>query len=94
MARNGNVIRPAQSEDAGTRVRALRRAKDYSQQYVADAVSVSRQTILSLESGDYAPSVYLALAVARLLGTTVENLWGEQAAVETLSPQVSAAELA
>jgi putative transcriptional regulator len=31
--------------------------------------------VISLESGDYAPSVYLALAVARALETTVEALW-------------------
>ena len=61
---------------AATLVRARRKEVGLTQQQLADAVGVSRQTVLSLESGDYAPSVYLALAVARTLDTTVESLWG------------------
>ncbi len=38
-------------------------------------VSVSRQTIVSIERGDYAPSVKLALLLAEKLGTTVEDLF-------------------
>ena len=47
-----------------------------TQAELAVAVAVSRQTIISMESGDYAPSVHLALRVARVLGTEVESLWG------------------
>jgi len=43
---------------------------------LAQQVGVSRQTVITMETGDYAPSVYLALRVARVLGTTVEALWG------------------
>ena len=42
-------------------------------------MEVSRQTIVSLESGNYAPSVFLALRVAGTLATTVESLWAEAA---------------
>jgi len=38
-------------------------------------VGVSRQSIVSTEKGDYAPSVYLGLRLARALGTTVEELF-------------------
>jgi putative transcriptional regulator len=38
-------------------------------------VSVSRQTIVSIEKGDYAPSVKLVLLLAAKLGTTVEELF-------------------
>jgi putative transcriptional regulator len=38
-------------------------------------VSVSRQTIVSIEKGDYAPSVKLALLLAEKLETTVEQLF-------------------
>jgi putative transcriptional regulator len=86
MGRNGNVVRPADAHSAGERVRFKRRALNFSQQTLADAVSVSRQTILSMESGDYAPSVYLALAVAKQLMATVEEIWGEQATAESSSP--------
>ena len=48
---------------------------ELSQQQVADAVSVSRQTIVAIERGDYSPSVRLALLLARALGSTVEDLF-------------------
>ena len=48
---------------------------ELSQQQVADAVSVSRQTIVAIERGDYSPSVRLALLLAQALGTTVEDLF-------------------
>ena len=48
---------------------------ELSQQALADMVGVSRQTIVSIERGDYAPSVKLALLLAEKLGTTVEALF-------------------
>ncbi len=48
---------------------------ELSQQQLADMVSVSRQTIVSIERGDYAPSVKLALLLAKKLETTVELLF-------------------
>lgn len=48
---------------------------ELSQQRVADMVSVSRQTIIAIERGDYSPSVKLALLLAKALGTTVEELF-------------------
>lgn len=47
-----------------------------SQMALANATDVSRQTIISMEQGNYAPSVYLALRVAIALQSTVEDLWG------------------
>jgi putative transcriptional regulator len=38
---------------------------------------VTRQTVVAVEAGDYAPSVYLALAIAARLGGTVEQLFGD-----------------
>ena len=48
---------------------------ELSQQQLANMVSVSRQTIVSIEKGDYAPSVRLALLLAEKLETTVEELF-------------------
>ncbi len=48
---------------------------ELSQQQLADMVGISRQTIISIEKGDYAPSVKLALLLARKLETTVELLF-------------------
>lgn len=57
------------------RVRAARRTLDLTQAELAAGVGVSRQTIVAVEAGDYAPSVYLALDLARTLDTTVEDLF-------------------
>ena len=48
---------------------------ELSQQQLADMVNVSRQTIMSIERGDYSPSVKLALLLAKVLDTTVEELF-------------------
>ena len=48
---------------------------ELSQQQLAEMVGVSRQTIVSIERGDYAPSVKLALLLAERLGTKVEDLF-------------------
>jgi putative transcriptional regulator len=48
---------------------------ELSQQKLAEMVLVSRNTIISIERGDYAPSVKLALRLAKVLKTTVEELF-------------------
>jgi len=59
-------------------VRRARRLADLTQAQLAEAVGVTRQTIVAIEAGDYAPSVYLALALCRRLGSTVEELFGSE----------------
>ena len=67
-------------------VRAARTAAGLTQAALATAVGVSRQTVVAVEAGDYAPSVYLALAVAARLGSTVEALFDpERAPLATTS---------
>ncbi len=59
-------------------VRTRRRECRITQANLATTVGVSRQTVISIEQGDYAPSVFLALRIARALGTTVEDIfWTE-----------------
>jgi putative transcriptional regulator len=48
---------------------------ELSQAQLAEMVAVSRQTIIAIERGDYNPSVKLALQLARMLETTVEQLF-------------------
>jgi putative transcriptional regulator len=60
-------------------VRRARILADLTQAQLAAAVAVTRQTIVAVEAGDYAPSVYLALAICHRLGTTVEALFGNAA---------------
>ncbi|WP_123959767.1 helix-turn-helix transcriptional regulator [Corynebacterium pseudopelargi] len=61
--------------ESGNNVKASRRALGMSQQALAEAAGVSRQTIANIERGSYAPSVYLALRIARTLALTVETLF-------------------
>lgn len=66
------------TETVGNGVRRARRMNDLTQAELAKAVDVSRQTVISIEGGDYAPSVYLALRIAAVLDTSVENLFGTE----------------
>ena len=50
--------------------------QDMTQADLAKAIEVSRQTVVSIEGGDYSPSVHLALRLAQVLETTVEDLFG------------------
>lgn len=56
-------------------VRALRTARGLSQQELAEAMDVSRQTINSIETGRYTPSLPLAIALARYFEKPVEDVF-------------------
>ena len=56
-------------------VRIERAILDITQQQLADAVGVSRNTIISIESGRYLPSTVLALKIARHFGKPVEMIF-------------------
>lgn len=73
--RSGGPVRATHGSDDSVRIRSRRTEVGISQARLGEIVGVSRQTIVSMESGDYAPSVYLALRVAGALGTTVDALW-------------------
>ena len=57
-----------------TKVRELRTAAGLTQQQLADLVHVSSRTIISLEKGQYSPSLMLAYRIALVFHTTVEEL--------------------
>lgn len=56
-------------------VRTLRLAAGLSQRELGEALSVSRQTINSIETEKYDPSLPLAIAIARHFSTTVEEIF-------------------
>ena len=62
------------------KLKAARAARDWSQQQLADAVGVSRQTINAIEKGDYNPTIKLCLAICRALGCTLDQLFWEEEA--------------
>ena len=56
-------------------VKAARARKGYSQSELAEACDVTRQTIASIEKGDYSPSVMLALRLSLALNIPVNELF-------------------
>lgn len=58
-----------------TRIPALRKQRKLSQQELADAVGVTRQTITSIEVGKYTASLELAYKIARFFGLTIEEVF-------------------
>ena len=59
------------------RLKSARAALDMSQQHLADAVGVSRQTINAIEKGDYNPTIKLCLAICKTLNKTLDELFWE-----------------
>lgn len=57
------------------RIEEKRKERAMTQQQLAAALGVSRQTIISLESGKYNPSLILAHAIAQLFETNIEDLF-------------------
>ena len=56
-------------------IKVERARKDITQEALAQAVGVSRQTIISVESGKYIPSTILALKIPRLFHKNVETIF-------------------
>lgn len=60
------------------RLKSARAAMDMSQQQLADAVGVSRQTINAIEKGDYNPTIKLCIAICKVLGKRLDELFWEE----------------
>ncbi len=60
----------------GNHIRRLRFEQgEMTQQALAEAVGVTRQTVISLEGGRYAPSLELAMKLALVFGVRVEDVF-------------------
>ena len=60
-------------------MKQVRKAKGLSQDALATAVGVSRQTINAIEKGDYNPTIRLCINICRVLGLTLNDLfWDEE----------------
>lgn len=57
------------------RLEEIRKAKGITQEELAAALEVSRQTISSLEKGRYNPSILLAFKIARCFQLTIEDIF-------------------
>lgn len=56
-------------------IAALRKARQITQEELANAVGVSRQTIISLENGRYTASLPLAFRLADFFGQPIESIF-------------------
>ncbi len=57
------------------RLRELRAARGWSQQSLADALAVSRQTVNAIETGRYDPSLPLAFKIAGVFNQPIERIF-------------------
>ena len=57
------------------RLEEIRRAKGITQEELANALEVSRQTVGSLENGRYNPSIILAFKIARFFEVSIEEIF-------------------
>ena len=57
------------------RIKDLRKEQNVTQQDLADAVGVTRQTIISLENGKYNASIQLAHKIAKYFSLTIEQVF-------------------
>ena len=57
------------------RIQEMRKVRKVTQQELADALSVTRQTIISLENGKYNASLILAHKVAQFFGVAIEDVF-------------------
>lgn len=58
-----------------TRIQELRKTQKLSQAELADALGVTRLTIISLEKGRYTASLELAFKIARFFGKSIEDIF-------------------
>lgn len=58
-----------------TRIQELRKERRITQNELADAVNVTRQTIISLENGKYNASLVLAHKLAQFFNVTIEEIF-------------------
>ena len=73
---------------SGAKLRFARQARGYSQQQLAGMAGVSRQAVSAVESGVSDPSLRVALALAQALGVTVEELFGAEGTVASVSARL------
>ncbi|TFW28902.1 helix-turn-helix transcriptional regulator [Massilia horti] len=56
-------------------IRQLRAERSWSQAHLADLLSVSRQTVIAIETGKYDPSLPLAFAISKLFSLPIETIF-------------------
>ena len=58
-----------------TKLRVFRAMRDITQEGLAQAIGVTRQTIIAIEKGDYNPSLELAFKIAKFFDAKIEDVF-------------------
>ncbi|MGI6013780.1 MAG: helix-turn-helix transcriptional regulator [Oscillospiraceae bacterium] len=65
-------------------IKVARAQLDITQKELAERVGVSRQTMNAIEQGQYNPTIKLCRAICRVLGKSLDELFGEETENEAL----------
>jgi putative transcriptional regulator len=60
------------------KIKVARAELDMTQKALAEAVGISRQTMNAIEQGEYNPTIKLCRAICKVLGKTLDELFGEE----------------
>ena len=60
------------------RIKVARAEKDMTQKALAEAVGISRQTMNAIEQGEFNPTIRLCRTICRVLGKSLDDLFGEE----------------
>ena len=60
------------------KLKSARALMDLSQEALAEKVGVSRQTINAIEKGDYNPTIKLCVAICKVLGKTLDDIFWDE----------------
>ena len=60
-------------------LKTLRKERNLTQQDLANALAVSRQTVISIEKGKYDPSLPLAFKISKFLSVRIEDIFIDEA---------------
>ncbi|MFA5267996.1 MAG: helix-turn-helix transcriptional regulator [Methanoregula sp.] len=66
------------------KIKVFRAMHDMTQEDLAQAIGVTRQTILAIEKGKYVPSLDLAFKIARNFNVTIEEVFQYESALLTI----------
>ncbi|AMJ42134.1 hypothetical protein SDC9_184848 [bioreactor metagenome] len=64
-------------------IKVARAQLDMTQKQLAEKVAISRQTMNAIEQGEYNPTIKLCRAICKVLGKTLDELFGEDDNNET-----------
>jgi len=60
------------------KIKVARAELDITQKELAEKVGISRQTMNAIEQGDYNPTIKLCLGICKVLGKSLDELFGEE----------------